>query len=253
MEETRWAAGVAAAVLVAVHVFTPSMRFLRGVPRSAWLSAFGGISVAYVFVHLLPELAKAQGTVRETVGATALSLADRHVYLIALLGLAAFYGLERLAKESRGERGSTGRGPRTDPGAATSAGVFWIHMGSFGVYNAVIGYLLLHRETETLASLAFFAAAMATHFVVTDYGLDEDHQARFRRVGRWVLCGAVAAGFAVGWATRVHEAVIAVLIAFLAGGAILNVLKEEVPTQRRSRFWAFALGIAGYTVLLLTI
>ncbi|MGH1570481.1 hypothetical protein ACRAWG_07120 [Methylobacterium sp. P31] len=29
-------------------------------------------------------------------------------------------------------------------------------MASFGVYNALIGYLLLHREVMTLLSLAFF-------------------------------------------------------------------------------------------------
>jgi hypothetical protein len=34
---------------------------------------------------------------------------------------------------------------------------------------------------------------------------------------------------------------------------ILNVLKEEVPSERQSRFWAFALGMAGYAALLLTL
>ncbi|MGI8510875.1 MAG: hypothetical protein ACR2MQ_16320 [Gemmatimonadaceae bacterium] len=37
------------------------------------------------------------------------------------------------------------------------------------------------------------------------------------------------------------------------GGVILNVLKEAVPSERRSRFWAFRLGVAVYTALLLTL
>ena len=48
-------------------------------------------------------------------------------------------------------------------------------------------------------------------------------------------------------------AAITLLTAFLGGGVILNVLKEEVPSERQSRFWAFALGMAGYAALLLTL
>ena len=44
---------------------------------------------------------------------------------------------------------------------------------------------------------------------------------------------------------------IIVLFALLAGGIILNVLKEELPEERKSRFWAFALGAGTYAALLL--
>ena len=131
--------------------------------------------------------------------------------------------------------------------------MFWVHLGSFGIYNALIGYLLLHREDMTLAGLAFFTVAMALHFLVTDYGLNEHHQHVYRRKGRWLLVAAVLAGFGLGLATDVSEAVVAVLIAFVGGGVILNVLKEEVPSERKSRFWAFAGGAAAYALLLLAV
>lgn len=248
------AALLALALLVLVHVVTPSLRFLEGSPRSAWLSIAGGVSVAYVFVHLLPELAAGEEQVGRAVRDT--TFAEHHVYLIALLGLAVFYGLDRLAKTSRSRRqGAPVRGGRGAEAAAAGTGpaVFWIHMGSFAIYNALIGYLLLHREVMTLGALAFFTVAMALHFVVTDYGLNEDHKAPYRRVGRWVLVAAVAVGFLVGAKTELSDAAIAVLTAFLAGGVILNVLKEEVPSERQSRFWAFSAGMAGYAALLLTL
>lgn len=34
-------------------------------------------------------------------------------------------------------------------------------------------------------------------------------------------------------------------------GVLLNVLKEELPEQRESRYWVFALGAIGYALLLL--
>ena len=242
------------ALLVLVHVVTPGLRFLEGTPRSIWLSLAGGVSVAYVFVHFMPELAASQEKVAVAVGGEGTLIpAERHVFLIALAGLLTFYGLHRLAQTSRSKRGGEqvtgGRG--SDTGAATSSRVFWIHMASFAVYNLLVGYLLVHREEMTLGGLAFFAAAMALHFVVTDYGLHEDHKAPFRQIGRWILAAAVIGGWLLGLVTDVHEAAIATLTAFLGGGVVLNVLKEEVPSERQSRFWAFATGAAGYAALLL--
>ena len=255
---TTTAALVAALVLALVHVVTPAMRFLGGTPRSVWLSIAGGVSVAYVFVHLLPELAARQADVSRAV-ATA-RFAERHVYLIALLGLVVFYGLDKLAKRSRGQTAAGERGgepPESGrstalPADATRPGVFWTHMVAFGAYNVLVGYLLLHREAHGVQSLAFFAIAMALHFLVTDFGLTEDHKHRYRHVGRWVLAVSVVSGFALGVATSIPAAAIGVLVAFLAGGVILNVLKEEVPAERQSRFWALAVGVTLYTVLLLS-
>ena len=46
--------------LVLVHLFSNRICFLDGTPRSIWLSIARGISVAYVFVHLLPKLSEGQ-------------------------------------------------------------------------------------------------------------------------------------------------------------------------------------------------
>jgi len=235
---------VLAAGLAGVHLFSGRLRILGASPRSRWLSAAGGISVAYVFVHLLPDLAEEQETIREATG-EGLSFLEYHVYLVALVGLAAFYGLERAAKVSRGRERSAGREDSTE------GGVFWLHAVSFAVYNALIGYLLLHREDSGPGSLVLFAFAMGVHFVVNDYGLRRDHKGAYDRIGRWVLAAAVLAGWVVGLSFEVSEAALAVLFAFLAGGVIMNVLKEELPEERESRFWAFALGAALYSVILL--
>jgi len=230
--------------LALVHLLSGRVRFLSASPRSRWLSAAGGVSVAYVFVHLLPDLAEEQETIRRSAG-EAFSFLEYHVYLVALVGLVAFYGLERAAKLSRGRRRLMGKVDATGPG------VFWPHVGSFGLYNALIGYLMLHREEPGAGGLALFAFAMGVHFVVNDPGLREDHKGAYDRAGRWVLAAAVLAGWAVGLLFDISEAALAVLFAFLAGGVVINVLKEEMPAERESRFWAFVLGAALYSAVLL--
>lgn len=234
------AALLAALGLAAAHVFAGRMQFLAVIPRSRWLSLAGGISVAYVFVVLLPELGEGQRSVGE--GAL-LPFLNHDVYLLALVGLALFYGVERVSRSSRAAQRAAGRPDRT------SGPVFWMSTGSFGLYNAIIGYLL-HREDSDLTSLVLFALAVGVHFVVNDYGLREHHREEYQRSGRWVLGAALLAGWLVGALAEVSEAAIVVLLAFIAGGVILNTIKEELPEVRQSRFAPFAAGAAGYAALL---
>jgi hypothetical protein len=58
----------AACLLALVHLLASRLRFLRVQPRSVWLSVGGGISVAYVFLHLLPELQEHQQTIGGAAG-----------------------------------------------------------------------------------------------------------------------------------------------------------------------------------------
>ncbi|HEX2254111.1 MAG TPA: hypothetical protein VHQ65_12650 [Thermoanaerobaculia bacterium] len=254
-----------AAALAAVHLFGGRLRFLRVVPRSRWLSAAGGASVAYVFVHLFPELAAAQETFGAAAGAS-LAFLEHHVYLVSLAGLVAFYALERVARRhSRGRQDDGGtqevetdarrRAPAGDGRAGGGAaergpGVFWVHVGSFALYNALVGYLLLHREGAGLESLALYTLAMALHFLVNDHGLSDHHRHLYERRGRWILAVAVLAGWLAGATVPVHRGVVAALFAWLAGGVVLNVIKEELPAERDSRLSAFVAGAAGYAALL---
>lgn len=227
----------------AIHIFIGAMRFLAGTPRSRWLSGAGGVAVAYVFLHILPELAEHQRTFSQALELPD-QTADSLVYLVALAGLATFYGLERAAKASRRQARGAGKPD------AVEAELFPLHIGSFAFYNVLIGYLLLHREEVGVASLLIYFAAMALHFVTSDYGLREDHKHRYDQNGRWITAAAVLGGWALGAVTEVAEVPVGFLFAFLAGGVVLNVLKEELPEERQSNFGAFALGTAGYALIL---
>lgn len=244
MERPEAVALVAAVALSLVHLSARRLRFVDEIPRSRWLSAAGGISVAYVFVHILPALNEAQEAVGRAAG-TGLAFVEHHVYVVALVGLAVFYGIERLAAISRQRRRERG-----EEDAATGA-IFWLSMSSFAAYNGVIGYLLVERSHAGLGGLALFALAMAVHFVVSDKGLRENHKSAYHAIGRWLLAAAPLAGWATALAFDVSDAAFGILLAFLAGGIVLNVLKEELPEERASRFGAFAAGAAAYAALLI--
>lgn len=232
-----------AALFVFIHVSAGRWRFPRAIPRSVWMSAAGGVSVAYVFLHLLPELHAGQHLLQAASGRSAMG-AEQGIYLVALAGFVAFYGLERLACRSRAASRAGGAGDQTERPA------FALHVGAFALYNLVVGYLLLQGERDNVPA---YAAAMALHFLVNDHALREHHKQRYDALGRWVLAAAVLVGWSAGLGVVLPEAVVRVMTAVLAGGVILNVIKEELPQERGSRFTAFLGGAALLGVLLLAV
>lgn len=235
-------------LLMLSHIYAGKLRHLSHIPRSAWLSLGGGISVSYVFLHIFPELEQAQQHLAEQA---ALAFIESHAYLVALLGLLLFYGLEHKIKTREPAPAESKDEARVRASSRTGIPLFWLHIGTFSLYNALIGYLLVYRDSTVLETL-FFVVAMAFHFLMNDHSLYFQHRNAYLSFGRWILSAFIGLGWVVGLSFQVSEAATSVLFAFLAGGIILNVLKEELPEERKSRVWPFVLGATLYSVLLLT-
>lgn len=239
--------GLALAVCLGlIHIVAGRLQWLERIPQRWWISAAGGVSIAYIFLDILPELGQAQQEVEHGIGSV-LAYLEKHVYLLALAGLAIFYGLEKLAWRSRACRQATHSENCTHPG------VFWLHIASFALYNAILGYLLHESEKHGLAACLFLFAALALHFLVNDVSLREHHRHAYDRVGRWLLAGAIVLGWSIGQVARLDAAALAAIWALVAGGIILNVLKEELPKEQDSNFGLFVAGAVVYSALLLAI
>jgi hypothetical protein len=132
-------------------------------------------------------------------------------------------------------------------------GFFWIHLISFGLYNTLTGYLLLRRSGPGPWNLILFGLALALQTVISDYALRDHYEDAQHRIGRWVLAATVLMGYLLALVLPAGEHVTAILFGLLSGAIVLNVLKEELPKERKSRFWAFAVGAIGYAALLLAI
>jgi hypothetical protein len=210
-----------------------------------WLivSAAAGISVAYVFVDLLPELAEQNRTLRASAGESLL-FAEQRIYVLALLSFVVMYGLEHIVltrRQQRRERVARGR----------RDGTYWLHLIGYAAYSSLIGYLLVEREQRGLVALAVYAFAMAVHFLVVNYSLAEEHGAIYRRHGHWVLAASVLVGWLLGVAEQLSDTAFARLFALLAGGVVITSLRAELPDDRRGRFWPFCFAAIAFSVLLM--
>ncbi len=127
----------------------------------------GGASVAYVFLHLLPELAEGQEMLTKNLSLP-LAFVEHHIYLLALLGLSVF-GLDRLAKGSQGRMRTL-----TITGSAMKfSGCTWSPFHSKTSWSGICSCSAKDRST---VGLFLFVTAMALHFLVNDYGLKNDHE-----------------------------------------------------------------------------
>ena len=127
----------------------------------------------------------------------------------------------------------------------------WIHLASYALYKAIIGYLIVQMNNP--ASIVIFVLSMAVHFLVVDYRMMEIHKGIYQRIGRWALTVAILAGWVVGVTTVISPVLVTLLLSFLAGGIVLVVLEEEFSREHPSSFPAFVAAVATYMVMEISI
>ncbi len=235
--ETGAAALLFAATFLAggrVHPFRPLVRDHRSV-----VSFGAGMSAAYVFVHLLPELSEVRQQFVESVEAP-LRFEGMAIYFLALVGFLVFYGLDHLRAHLR-----------ESPEAARFGLSFKLHVGGFAAYAGLVSYLLVNSLGETPTDTGLYAVAIAFHFLSVEHALRREYGAAFERSGRFVLAGMCLLGWAVGLLFALPPYALALLVAFLSGAIIMNSLIMELPSEKDGRFLPFVSGGVAYGLLLL--
>jgi len=233
--------------LAIVHVCAGTTSALRRQWQPRVLSAASGISVAYVFLDLLPALADRQNLIDRSGFLPDL---ERHVYIMAVVGLTVAFWVETASRSSRRRHRDAGEANQT--GNAT----FSLSVLSFCIFNGTIGYAVASPGDEAVEPLWMFAIAMGLHFMANDHSLVEHHGERYQRVGRWLLCGGLLAGWIVGTVPRleVRPEALALVLAYIAGGTIMNILRHELPdTDRSADVASFAAAAAIYGALVLSL
>ena len=177
-----------------------------------------------------------------------LPMLDRHVFIFSLLGLVIAFWVEVASRNSRRKQRHSGKADQT-----TDA-VFKLSIVSSAVENLAIGYAVGSPGDNAVDPLWLFAVALGLHFLVDDHSLSEHHGPPYRRFGRWWLIAALVVGWILGAAVGlgIPDVVLALALAYISGGTILNTLRHELPdTHRSPDVLAFAVGAAAYSAILL--
>ncbi len=236
--------------LAFLHVWSPYVHPGSYIDSRYWLPFADGISITYIFLQLLPEITHLAddelrldepyvlrfGEWLEPLSAWG----EQNPFLPLLLGFTLFYGLERGIERP------------VDHGARDGAERpvhFWVHMVGMSLYKVLLGYLM--GQITSLSGLLFFAFAIMMHFLVIDFHLLEMHRSAYHRIGRWILTGAFLVGWILSTQVEIAPPVLAMLVSFVAGGAVLLIIQDEFSESHDNSYAAFLIAVLLYGSLLL--
>lgn len=227
-------------------ILGPRVHKPGNIRRRSFFSFSAGASVAYIFVHLSPELAGARKVFVEETGHPASTLAWYSIHLATMLGFVIFYGLDQFVMGLK--TGKELSHSEEEHGGDTA---FWLHVGVFGAYAWLVSYLLVDSLEEGTVSIGLYALAMGLHFLTVSHSLHREYGTLYDRKGDWLLAVCCLAGWGNGMLIDFPKPVVAVLLGLVAGGVIVNTLIGELPREKEGRFFPFVWGAVFYTVLLL--
>lgn len=231
--------GVAALLFAATFLVGDRLHPFRSLisDRNSILSFGSGMSAAYVFVHVLPELHHARVAFVESASIP-LRYEGMGVYFLALVGFLTFYSLDHLRLRETAEGGAGGPS-------------FKLHIGGFAAYVWLMAYLLVNHFGGSPVSITLYATALTFHFLVLERSLRHEHGAAYERIGRFLLAGMAVLGWGMGLLFKLPYTVLALLVAFISGAIIVNSSIMELPSEKGGRFGPFVMGGLVYGLILL--
>lgn len=238
-----------------IHINSKFVNMEKWDINAKFSSFVGGISIAYVFFHLLPTLIHYQEDISEKFHLTSAS-AFQLIFGVILLGLIVFYFLEVAMQSTKLSMAIERLNHRTisdDRFEQRHQRIFWAHIGSYALYNIIIGILLADHRFETSTTAIFYLVAVGLHFFTNDWVLRRHFTSLYDKYGRLLISVTVLIGWLIGSTLHIDHTIIALLEAFVSGGLILNAIKDELPQCRGNNFSIFLIGTVLYSSILIFI
>ena len=235
----------APAALVFVAIFLvggrlhPFRRFVSD--RRSIVSFSAGMSIAYVFLRMMPELHGARQLLVESASARIpMPFEGIGIYFLALVGFLCFYGLDRLAPRASGASG-----------APDAPGMVNGHVAGLSAYVALMSYLLGRDAGDSVAATALYTLAFGGHFLALEHSLREGYGEAYQREGRWIMAASCVIGWLIGVLFVLDSFPLALVTAFISGGVIMTNTLMELSEGRDGRFLPFVAGSLLYGLILI--
>ncbi len=221
-----------------------------------WLSLFSGISVSYVFLGLIPDIEKYKYNLNATSNVD--EVIDSRFYAILILaGFTLFYSIEIFVKHHR--KRITVNSNLTNTNHAVDIllpcqnnFILVMNVVIFSAYDFIISFLLPKKlKLFGAKNMWFYYVAMQAHFIVDDMSLHEHFGKRYDKYGRIPLVLCTIGGSIVGYFVTFPVWLIATIASFIAGGTIINIIKEELPAKSKGPVPLFLIAVVSYSILII--
>ncbi|GAE34492.1 hypothetical protein [Halalkalibacter akibai] len=226
-----------AVLFICIYLLANKIIPTAKIKRLRWLSFSGGLAVSYVFVYILPSMHREQQSLEQTENQLTMS---SELYFIGLIGLLTFFGLQtKLSQLGKTE-------------VKTKQPLLWTQTIFFAFYNLFIVYTVITSHVTGIQAL-FYAAAVGLHFIAVSHDLWRENQEIYLKYGRFIMVFSIIAGLFIGTFIPLGSLADSLIFAFVSGAMILNVLKNELPSNQEAHFPTFAFGVIAYTSFTITL
>ena len=229
------------------HIFIRKVQ-LHNIARShKWLSFGAGASVAYVFVHVFPEIGifqqKLQGYSEHNNHGGFIA---HHLYLAALGGVFFLHFIDSLESRMREEEEILSRHKFFIPILITNLVLYFL-------YNLMVSYIITHRQGEGILNIILITVGLMLHFVVINLNAIESYDKLYDKYVRWIASAGLLTGWILGVTTHINRVTGMTIFSFIGGIITYIALKNELGhTKSRAPFYFFT-GAIIYTLILLAI
>lgn len=232
MDETV-AAVAGSLVLAGVYALTPTITRLPQRYLASLDSFIGGTGLAYVLLYLLFELTKYGAPKIHAL--LPLGPESLETLFILLLGaLSTSYLLQvHLAKS-----------PSVQDDCLGFAVLFL-------VYNFLAGAGVVEEAHGGPLNLGFYVTALGLHLLFNDLFLLHLCSDAYHRRWRIALAAMPVIGCALAAGFALPEGVLYGMLALIAGGTVINVVRHELPSPKNFRSAAFVMGVIVYAALII--
>jgi hypothetical protein len=224
-------------IIAAIHPSSATLA-TKGHVSIRTISFCAGIALAYLFLHLLPELSRLQLELQRISGENHQTWLEEHVYIIALAGLLFFQIADSIGRNKESKRAKIIS--------------FRVEMFFFSLYSALISYLII-KTVELNQPTILVTIAFSFHFFGTDLDLTERYENAFTKRGCYILSIATIVGMLVALYSPVRDIFYIAGFSFLVGGILINTLRTELPQPQKVKNAFVIFGTVVYSALLLLI
>jgi len=227
------------------HIWGYRISRLDTIKTRGWVSFSAGASVAYVFMHVFPEVGLFQQQLFGH-GETA-SFIKEQLYLAALSGLCFLFLLDSIEQHLINEN--------VDPAKPYRhfLKLFWLRSVLYGLYNLMVAYMITEKPASDLVNLLLIAVALMLHFIVLNTGFIEDYGIYYQKYVRWLAVAGLFLGWILGIFTAQPDEIIATCFAIVGGMITYVALKYELTETENQAPIHFLAGVVLYSLIILTI
>lgn len=213
-------------ILALVHFFSDKFEQWFESRRTGFLSFSAGISTAYLFLVLLPDLY------------SGVQVLNSSIFLLVLIGFTLFHLTEKFVYH------------HTVPIADLKHQLKEVHGITLFIYHVLLGLLLAELTQQNVLGGFLLFIPVFFHTAISTVSLEQLHdKVKYHLPARILLSISTLAGVYIASQITIHVIITMALLALVGGALFFIIIREYIPPEREGNARMYVLAIVVYTVL----